>query len=391
MRGIRILFFSFLLFTSPLQAQSELDTQIKKGRDAIYNLDFDRAEEIFQALIRANPDEPTAHAFLSITYWNKLLQAAGSTVLDDYATPTPFTKRQSHKSVAKETLQFREATERLIELCDRLLKQDQNSVLALYMKGVGYENLAAEAVAITKSSGKAMANGRKAEILHKKVLKLDPEFVDAKLSIGTSEFAKATLPWSIRWLAFLLGFRGNKEHALALLYEVGEKGRYRRLDALVVIALLQAWKGDAGESIRIFQALGEQYPRNYLFDLQRAAIYDKQLNQLKAALEVYQKLIASLDQKAPSLAPAEVYYRLGVVYYKLKDYSLALDSFEKALNLPNKESETRALSSLQIARIHTEQGDSKLAREYYAKVLEYQGPAGVLKSEINEAKERLKR
>lgn len=391
MRIIRVLFLSFLLLSSELWAQVDLETQVQEGRDAIYSLDFDRAEKIFQALIQTNPDEPTAHAFLSITYWNKLLQAAGNTVLDDYATPTPFTKRQSHKSVVRETAQFREATDRLIQLCDRLLKGDETAVLPLYMKGVGYENLAAEAVAITKSSGKAMMNGRKAELLHEKVLKLDPEFVDAKLSIGSSEFAKATLPWSIKWLIFLLGFRGDKEHALALLYEVGEKGRYRRLDALVVISLLQAWKGDANESIRIFQELGERYPRNYLFDLQRAAIYDKQLNQPKAALEVYQKLIASLDRKAPSLAPAEVYYRLGVIYYKLKDYSLALDSFEKALELPSKESETSALSSFQIAKIHSEQGDSKLAKKYYAKVLEYRGPAGVLKHEISAAKKQLKR
>jgi len=388
-KGIWVLFF--LLFAAPLRAQSDLDAKVREGRDAIYSLDFDRAEKIFQTLIRTNPDEPTAHAFLAITYWNKLLQASGSIVLDDYATPTPFTKRKTHKLVVKETNQFREATERLIELCDRLLEEDPSSSLPLYLKGVGFENLAAEAIAITRSGRKAMGYGRKAKILHEKVLELDSDFVDAKLSIGTYEFAKATLPWRIKWIAFLLGFRGDKDEALALLYEVGDKGRYRHLDALVIIALLQTWKGDAAEAIRIFKTLGEQYPRNYLFDLQRAAIYDKQLNQPKEALEVYRNLIESLDQKADSLAPAEVYYRLGVIYYKLKEYSLALGSFQKALNLPSKESETRALSSFQMARIHSEQGDLSLAREYYSKVLEYKGPKHVLKDELEEARGQLKR
>ena len=390
MKTISVLLTGLLLLENPPSVGVDLASGVKRGQDTLYQLDYTAAERIFQELVTKYPNDPTGYAFLAITYWNLLLRAAGNHALDDYATPTPFTKGQTYKPIEKETKRFREANDKVITLCDRLLKDNPNHVKALYFKGVAYENLAGEAVAITKSSGSAFNHGRKAKGLHEEVLELDPTFVDAKMSIAVYEFAKATLPWSIKWIAFLLGIRGNKEEALAKLQEVIDKGMYRSLDAQVVMALLHSWKGDPKESIRIFENLAQQYPMNYLIDINMAAIYDIALNNPKSSLLVYQRLAEDLDKKAPGLFPGEVHYRIGKAQFKLRDYTLSLASLERALTLPQGERETSTLCFYYMAQIHEQRGDLERALEQYQMVLQYKGPRKVLEEEIRTAGKKLR-
>lgn len=369
----------------------DLASGVERGQEALYQLDYAAAEKIFQKLADEFPNDPTGYAFLAITYWNQLLRAAGNLATDDYATPTPFTKGKTHKPIDEETKRFRDANDKVIDLCDQILEEDPKHVKALYFKGVAHENFAGEAIAITKSSGRAFTHGRKAKGLHEQVLELEPTFVDAKVSIAVYEFAKATLPWSIKWITFLLGMRGDKEKALANLQEVIDKGVYRSLDAQVVMALLHSWKGDANEAIRIFKSLARQFPMNYLIDINMAAIYETALNDRESALRIYQSLAEDLENKAPGLASGEVYYRIGKTQFYLRDYSMALESFKRARRLPQGESETSPLCSYYMAQIYLQKGDTESAIEHYGYVEQYKGPKEALKDEKKTAGKQLKK
>jgi tetratricopeptide (TPR) repeat protein len=390
MRLVAALLLTFFLPTTLVAGEVDLVSSIQRGQMALYRLDYEGAEKIFQELTVNYPNDPAGFAFLAITHWNLLLRAAGNHALDDYATPTPFTKGQTYKPIDVETKKFREANQAVIRLCDRLLEENSENVKALYFKGVAHENLAGEAVAILKSGTSAFSHGRKAKGLHEKVLELDSDFVDAKLSIAVYEFAVATLPWSFKWIAFLIGMRGDKEKALAKLQEVAEKGRYRQLDARVVMALLHSWKGDPKESIRIFKGLAEEFPENYLIDINMAAVYGVVLKDLKSSLRVYQELADNLDSKAPGLGSGEVYYRIGKTQYDLAEHSMALESLQKAQKLPQLERETRFLCSFYMAQIYERRGEWEKARKHYQKTLEYDGRMDVLKKEIKEAGKKLK-
>lgn len=362
------------------------DRQLAQGHDDVYRLDFKAAEETFQGLIREHPERPGAYAFLALTRWNQLLQAAANLALDDYATPTPFARKPS-KPVKAEREAFLKANQRAIEVADRILQTDPDNVRALYFKGVANENLASEAVAIRKEPWEAWGYGRTATRLHRRVLELDPDFVDAKLSLGVAEFAKATVPWSIRWFTALF-FPGDKDHALASIREVAEKGRFRRRDAQVVLALLQAWKGDPRESVTVFQDLRKAFPSNYLLDLNLAAIQLQNLDSPKQALETYQNLLAHIDSKAGGLEPGEVYYRLGRTYYRLHEYAQALKAFHQALDSPTLEKETDPLSAYWIAHIHEEQGESEKAALWYRQMLRSAPQGDTLKEELQTARRK---
>ena len=373
------------------QGPSAIDQRVREGQDAIYRLDYATAERIFQQTIAENPESPVGYGMLAITTWNQLLAASANQALDDYATPTPFTKGRTHKNVNQEIKRFREANDNLLTVCEKILENNPKDVLALYFRGLAYENLSAEAIVITKNTGSAISNGRKAKNIHEEVLKLDPDFVDANVSIAGNEFAKATLPWTIKWLAFLVGIRGSKEQAFQKLELVSEKGKYRQLDAQVVLALLHSWKGDPQQPLVIFENLREKYPQNYLFDINLAAIYQLKFNDAQSALDIYQQLLKTLSYKAPGLHAGEVYLRIGKTHVQLREYSLALQAFNKVLEESKGEIETEPLAYFHMAQIQDEQGDKVQAMEYYRQVLTYSVSKEVLKDTMKEAQRRLQR
>ncbi len=373
------------------QELSGLDRRLGEGQDALYRLDYAQAENIFKQLIEENPNSPVGYGMLSIAIWNQLLFAASNLDLDDYASPTPFTKSRTYKNITQETRRFRQANDNLLALCEKLLENNPQDTLALYFEGLAYENLAAEAIVITKSRGTAFNYGRKANSVHKKVLELDPDFVDAQVSIASNEFAKATLPWSIKWLAFLVGIRGNKEQAFERLEWVAQKGKYRQLDAQVLLAVLHSWKGDPLKPVAIFQDLREKYPQNFLFDINLAAIHQFNLNDAESALGIYQQLLESLPSKAAGLLAGEVYLRIGLAYLQLGQHSLALQAFTRVLEEPTGELETAPLAYFHLAQIHEQRGDREQAIEYYQQVLEDSVPQNTLKETLKAARRRLNR
>jgi len=386
-----LVFFVFCANLCQLWPDTRVDARIHVGQDALYRLNYKEAEAVFKGIISDHPNDPAGHAFLAITYWNELLRAASNLALDEYATPTPFTKGITDKPIDKERERFLQVNQQLIDLCDRNLQENSEDVRALYFKGVAYENLAAEALAIKKSQTQAASYGKKARGLHKDVLERDPSFVDAKLSLGTYEFAVATLPWFYKILLAFVVVRGDKEKGLALIQEVAEKGKYRQLDAQIVLALLHSWKGDPHQSIRILEELSLQYPMNYLLDLNIAAIYEIALKDPASSLRVYKQLAEDLDEKAPGLAPGEVFYRIGRTQYNLRESSMALESFEKAQSLPQGERETDPLCSYYMAKIYQQRGELEKSVERYEEVLAYEGPKESLEEQIEEAEEALRK
>ena len=373
------------------QELSGLDRRIREGQDALYRLDYAQAENIFKQLIEENPNSPVGYGMLSIATWNQLLFAASNLALDDYASPTPFTKSRTYKNITQETRRFREANDNLLALCEKLLENNPQDALALYFEGLAYENLAAEAIVITKSRATAFNYGRKANSVHKKVLELDPDLIDAQVSVAGNEFAKATLPWSIKWLAFLVGIRGDKEQAFDRLERVAQKGKYRQLDAQVLLAVLHSWKGDPLKPVAIFQDLREKYPQNFLFDINLAAIHQFNLNDAESALGIYQQLLKNLPSKATGLLAGEVYLRIGQAYLQLGQHSLALEAFTRVLKEPTGEMETAPLAYFNMAQIHEQRGDRDQAIEAYQQVLEGSVPQNTLKETLKEARRSLNR
>jgi tetratricopeptide (TPR) repeat protein len=362
---------------------------ILEGQEAIYRLQYERAGQIFLKARNDYPNSPVGYGMLAILTWNQLLFESSNLALDDYSTPSPFGKARTRKPIAPATRRFHEANNALLEKCDQLLSRNPNDVRALYFQGLAYENLAAEAIVILKEKRTASSNGRRAKRIHERVLVLDPRLVDAKVSLAAYDYAAANLPGIYRFLLFWI--RGDESRAFRLLQEVGEKGEYRRYDARLLVGFMKAWKGKreyAAQAAGVFEELRRQFPENFLLDLNLAAIYEK--NDPKTAMRVYESLLAALPSKTPGLRPGEVWLRVGRCQYRLRNYTQALEAFQKALAGHPGEKETAPLCQYYSGLIHESQGDRARAIECFRTAVRDQSLTAISK-ELSDAEKRLEK
>ena len=362
---------------------------ILEGQEAIYRLQYSKAHEILLKAKNDYPNSPVGYGMLSILAWSQLLSESSNLALDDYSTPSPFGKARTRKPIATASRRFHEANNALREKCEQLLSRNPNDVRALYFQGLAYENLAAEAIVIVKDKRTASSNGRRAKGIHERVLELDSRLVDAKVSLAAYDYAAANLPAIYRFLLFWI--LGNEQRAFALMGEVAEKGEYRRYDARLLLGLMKAWKGKrdyAAQAAEAFEGLRRQFPENFLLDLNLAAIYEK--NDPKAALRVYESLLAALSSKTPGLQPGEVWLRVGRCQYRLRNYTQALEAFQKALAGHPREKETPPLCQYYSGLIHEAQGDRVRAIESFRAVVKDQSLTAISK-EMEDAQHRLEK
>src|SRR5262249_3718356 len=116
----------------------------------------------------------------------------------------------------------------------------------------------------------ALRDGSDAVDRHREVLKLDPTFVDAKLTIGLYEYVVGSLPGPIKLIAGITGFRGSKKRGLAMLEEVSKQGHWSQDDAKTVLILLYTRERRFKDALALARELSSKYPRNYLLKLETA-------------------------------------------------------------------------------------------------------------------------
>ncbi len=61
----------------------------------------------------------------------------------------------------------------------------------------------------------ALKDGNDAVNRHREVLKLDPKYIDAQITIGLYEYVVGSLPLPIKIVAGVTGFRGSKKRGLS--------------------------------------------------------------------------------------------------------------------------------------------------------------------------------
>src|SRR5262249_56508960 len=117
----------------------------------------------------------------------------------------------------------------------------------------------------------AMRNGSRCVDAHEKVLKLKPDYYDAYLSIGVYDYIVGNLPFSYKFLASMVGVRGNKKRGITRLQTIIEKNAATADDArILLVAIFRNDKPYTQPPILLHQ-LTPKYPTTYLLKLERAS------------------------------------------------------------------------------------------------------------------------
>lgn len=249
--------------------RARFDGLRREGFEALYNLDYTGAQARFRELARAFPDHPAGPQFLAAALWLKTLNESRRLQASLYNTEG-FYKEEDDKADPKVVAEFRELTRQAKALSQARLKLNPKDVEALYYLGAVEGLKAAWGGMVERSFKSALGSGSDSVDHHRDVVKLDPNYHDAKITIGMYDYVVGGLPLPVKLLLSVGGVRGSKKRGLATLELVAREGTWARDDAKVLLIALMKRERRFRDAHRYAAELAETYPRNYIFKMEAA-------------------------------------------------------------------------------------------------------------------------
>lgn len=361
--------------TSSLAAlfQPQQLARIQQGIRDIYALRFAQAEQVFQNMIRESPDDPAGYAYLAMAYWVEELSGTQELSIDRFAASDFFSdtaKAVPHVDPAREA-RFREASRQAIETARERLARNTSDRAALFLLGLAYQNLASFEGTLKRSWWQAFRMGVKTYNYHDQLLRRDPNFHDARLTIGAYNYVAGSLQRSIRWIAILMGHVGSKERGKADLAMAAEKGVLVSDDARITLTLIYAREKNYPKAAEYLQQLLSRYPQNYLIHLDLAGM-TLLMKQHDRAVSIYHDVL----KKHPNLERGIVYNRLGVALRQKDDHPAAVSWFSRTLNDPKSSQRSTTIARLELGKTLDLMGHREEAIKSYRMVAEAADVAG---------------
>src|SRR5215813_2059215 len=273
----------------------------RSGLEALYNIDYDKANRDFKEIVQLYPNHPGGYQLLAARLWIKTLYESRRLQVSLYSGES-FYSTSDDKVDPKIVTEFRNLTREAKRLAEAKLKQQPKNIEALDFLANTEGLKAAFEEAVERRHITALRDGNDAVDHHREVLKLDPKYIDAQITIGLYEYVVGSLPLGIKILAGATGYRGSKKRGLAMLEQVAKEGRWSQDDAKTVLILLYTREKRFADALNMTRELSAKYPRNYLLRLETAdalvslAGVKRKAKDTAAAVQAEKEAFATFDE-----------------------------------------------------------------------------------------------
>lgn len=313
-----------------------LTPQVREAHERFYNMDYDGALSRFEAIQKANPDDPMAIDYVQMTLIFRELYRQDLLDTTYYARNSFLTSKRKVDIPQATRDRIESLTDAAIALCDKQIKENPNAKNAWFARGYARGMHAAFITLADHSFVAAARQGFASRSDSEHVLAIDPDYADAKMAIGIQQFAVASLPKLLRIMIGIAGVSGNKEKGLDLLRESAAHGIVTPVESRTALSLFLRHDGRYPEAIAVERGLAEDYPHDYLFHLEVANL-TKDAGDGPGAIALYKQVIVDGHKPGYFFAP-----RLHMAYFGLadtqrgqNDLTDAADNYLKAAAQPS--------------------------------------------------------
>jgi len=376
--------------TNPSPAPSHAamhDPQTDAAFDHFYNMEYDRATQEFEKILEKRPNDAFAINHLLTTVLMHNLYETGGMNTGDY-TNDSFIGRAPRPTDQKVKDRIKELVARAQRLEEQQLKANPKDADVIYCRGVTRAQFSVYTGLVERAWFSALRNAVGARHDHERVLEIDPNYVDAKLVVGTHNYVIGRLPWSVKMAAALAGLSGSPEKGLDYLRAVAKSDGENAVDAKVVLTLFLRREHQYDEALGYMNDLSAKYPRNHLFltevaNLQRAA------GRLDEAEAVYRKVWQNgREGKYGNLHYEMAAWGLGELLRSKKDLAGAAAAYDLVNDAPNPDPDVLQKANLAAGEMYDLLQKRDLAVKKYQTVLAGNantGPADQARRYIKEA------
>jgi tetratricopeptide (TPR) repeat protein len=308
----------------------------RSGLDALYNIDYDKAQRDFKEIVKLYPNHPGGYQLLAARVWIKTLYESRRLQASLYSSES-FYSTGDDKVDPKIVTEFRNYTREAKRLAEAKLKQEPKNIEALDFLANTEGLKAAFEEGVERRHFAALRDGNDAVNHHREVLKLDPKYIDAQITIGLYEYVVGSLPLPVKLLAGATGYRGSKKRGLKLLEQVAQDGTWAKDDAKSVLIVLYTREKRFAEKVKLSRELSEKYPRNYLLRLETAeglvslAAQERTEKDVAGAAQAEKEAFATFDEMLRDRNVREAAGRaLDLIHFKYGEALLTAGYHERA-------------------------------------------------------------
>lgn len=350
-----------LIFFQTLNGQwisdSKIDSITIRGVEYIYNLKFDSAKIQFNQIIKKYPKHPSGHFFLAMVEWWRIL-----------INP----EDKSHDE------QYYQLLDKVIYICDELLKNNPNDVTALFFKGgsIGFRGR----LRVHREQWLHAANdGRLAIPIVHQAYQLEPNNVDILLGMGIYNYYRDVIPEEYPFVKpFVIFFpKGDKMLGIQQLKQAAEKAKFANYEATYfLIQILLNYERKYSQALALAQKLYKKFPNNPVFH-KYAGKLSVAVGKWEETKKIFSEIIYNYQNNQFGYNASyarDAYYHLGVYFMQFGNYEEALKNFYKCDELSRTldtsgESIFMVMTNLRIGMIYDLQSKRDLAIMQYNKVL----------------------
>ncbi|WP_260705424.1 tetratricopeptide repeat protein [Edaphobacter flagellatus] len=312
--------------TDPLN----LTPEVREAHIHFYNLDYDGALSRFEAIQRANPQNPMATNYVLFTLVFRELYHQDLLDTTYYAHDSFLTSKRNVPVPQATRDRIEQLTNQAIAQADQIIKQNPNDANAYFARGYAKGMHASFITLVDHSYVGAARQGLSSRQDSEQALRIDPNYADAKMAVGIQQFAVASLPRILRIMIGITGVTGNKEKGLDLLRECAAHGTVNPIECRTALSLFLRHDARYPEALAVQHGLAQDYPHDYLFRLEEANL-TKDKGDGPGAIAAYKRVLDDARKPGFFVDP-----RLQMTYFGLADtqrgQNLIADAAQNYLN-----------------------------------------------------------
>lgn len=246
-------------------ARAEVPTSLERGYLLMYGLDFASAQQVFHAWRSEHPRDPLGPMSEAASLLFEELDRSGMLQAQFYVDDASLTNARRSAPAGGLRERFDAKLAEAERLASARLAADPRDCDALFALATVY-GLRADYAALVEGRGLAsLSYTRHATRLARMLLEVSPDYADAHLSTGVSEYIVGSLVAPLRWILRIGGYQGSKTRGLEELKVTAERGRLLGPFARILLSIAYLREHDTARARETLSGLDRQFPSNPLF------------------------------------------------------------------------------------------------------------------------------
>jgi tetratricopeptide (TPR) repeat protein len=346
--------------TTGLISKDPVNNDIIRGIELLYDLEFDKAEDLFSKVIAENRENSAGYFYLAMVTWSRLTSGFWSSdVVEEFA----------------------QRIDRSISIAEKKIEKGKpDSFTYFYLGGaLGFKgrfelmrhkwlssfNLAYQAVRALETC-----------------LRMDPKNRDVLLGLGIFDYYTARLSGVLKFLTYLLLHRGDKEEGLRKLHTAADEAVYSAIEAKsMLIHIYLFMEEDYRKALPFAKELAEKFTKNPRHKFFEGIVYIRQGRkpEYRAVLDYFRRRSLNENSRASAAIWQNQALYLEACYLLFREqYEQARSTLTAILSQADPLSDPSMIAwpLLKKGMSYDLEGNREIALEYYNQVLEMENGAG---------------